>query len=214
MVDYGKSKREFLVKEFDIKSIPSKSTLTIIFVMIDPKWIELSIFLLQKTVENKTNEISAVKELIEMPDVKDLVITADAMHCQRETAKTIADNGEDYFLQLKSNSNYITGVDADILEVKNVCNSSIVIPRGISCLIDCIKLFLVNLILSLSEVSTFEVSEGLKSSPVESIKIILGNKGTVQLTLKINLSQGLIYNLRDYSTYVCLKKLHLHCILF
>ena len=38
MVDYGKNKKEFLEKEFDIKSIPSKSTLTRIFVMIDPKW--------------------------------------------------------------------------------------------------------------------------------------------------------------------------------
>lgn len=149
MVDYGKNKKEFLEKEFDIKSIPSKSTLTRIFVMIDPKWLGLSIVgivqslinekhtqimldgkaikstdaiktienmmnivtaytdtgisLLQKTVENKTNEIPAVKELIEMLDVKGLIITADAMHCQKETAKTIVDNGGDYVLQLKAN---------------------------------------------------------------------------------------------------------------
>lgn len=149
MVDYGKSKKEFLDKEFDIKSIPSKSTLTRIFVMIDPKWLGLSIVgivqslikekhtqimidgkaikatdaiktiekmmnivtaytdtgisLLQKTVENKTNEIPAVKELIEMLDVKGIVITADAMHCQKETAKAIVDNGGDYVLQLKAN---------------------------------------------------------------------------------------------------------------
>lgn len=149
MVDYGKSKKEFLDKEFGIKSIPSKSTLTRIFVMIDPKWLGLSIVgivqslikekhtqimidgkaikatdaiktiekmmnivtaytdtgisLLQKTVENKTNEIPAVKELIEMLDVKGIVITADAMHCQKETAKAIVDNGGDYVLQLKAN---------------------------------------------------------------------------------------------------------------
>ena len=39
----------------------------------------------------------------------------------------------------------------------------------IKLLVDCIKLFLVNLILSLSEVSTFDKSVGLKSSPVESM---------------------------------------------
>ena len=67
------------------------------------------------------------------------------------------------------NSNYITGVDSDILDIINVCNSSIVKPRDISCFVDCIKLFLVNFILSLSVVSTFEASVGLKNSPVESI---------------------------------------------
>lgn len=149
MVDYGNNKKEFLEKEFDIKSIPSKSTLTRVFVMIDPKWLGLSIVgivqslikekhtqimldgkaikatdaiktikkmmnivtaytdtgisLLQKTVEDKTNEIPAVKELIELLDVKGMIITADAMHCQKETAKVIVDNGGDYVLQLKAN---------------------------------------------------------------------------------------------------------------
>ncbi len=149
IVDYGNNKKEFLEKEFNIKSIPSKSTLTRIFVMLDPKWLGLSIVgiiqslikekptqimldgkaikstdaikaiekmmnivtayadtgisLLQKTVENKTNEIPAVKELIEMLDVKGLIITADAMHCQKETAEAIINNGGDYVLQLKAN---------------------------------------------------------------------------------------------------------------
>ena len=149
MIDYGKSKKEFLEKEFGIKSIPSKSTLTRIFVMIDPKWLSLSIVgivqslikekhtqimldgkaikstdaiksiekmmnivtaytntgisLLQKTVDNKTNEIPAVKELIDMLDVKGMIITADAMHCQKETAERIVNNGGDYVLQLKAN---------------------------------------------------------------------------------------------------------------
>lgn len=149
MIDYGKNKKEFLNKEFNIKTIPSKATLTRIFVMIDPKWLGLSIVgiiqslikekhtqimidgkaikstdaiktikkmmnivtaytdtgisLLQKTVEDKTNEIPAVKELIEMLDVKGLVVTADAMHCQKETAQTIVNNGGDYVLQLKAN---------------------------------------------------------------------------------------------------------------
>ena len=149
MIDYGNSKKEFLEKEFEIKSIPSKATLTRIFVMIDPKWLGLSIVgivqslikekhsqimidgkaikstdaiksiekmmnivtaytntgisLLQKTVDNKTNEIPAVKELIDMLDVKGMIITVDAMHCQKETAEKIVNNGGDYALQLKAN---------------------------------------------------------------------------------------------------------------
>ena len=61
------------------------------------------ISLLQKTVDNKTNEIPAVKELIDMLDVKGMIITADAMHCQKETAEKIVNNGGDYVLQLKAN---------------------------------------------------------------------------------------------------------------
>ena len=47
--------------------------------------------------------------------------------------------------------NHITGVDSDILDCIKVCKSSMVKPREISCLVDCIKLFLVYLILSSDE---------------------------------------------------------------
>ena len=62
-----------------------------------------SISLGQITVESKSNEIPAVKELIELIDVKDAVITMDAMHCQKETAELIIENGGNYVLQLKAN---------------------------------------------------------------------------------------------------------------
>ena len=57
----------------------------------------------QKTVDSKSNEIPAVQELIDMLDVRGLVITADAMHCQKKTAEKIVDNKGDYVLQLKAN---------------------------------------------------------------------------------------------------------------
>lgn len=43
IVDYLENKREFFRKEFEIKNIPSKSTLTRVFIMLDPKWIGYSI---------------------------------------------------------------------------------------------------------------------------------------------------------------------------
>ena len=58
-------------------------------------YTDTGISLIQKTVDKKTNEIPAVKELIEMLDVKGSIITADAMHCQKETAETIVNNGGD-----------------------------------------------------------------------------------------------------------------------
>ena len=38
-----------------------------------------------------------------MMDIEGIVITADAMHCQKETAEKIIDNKGDYVLQLKAN---------------------------------------------------------------------------------------------------------------
>ena len=62
-----------------------------------------SVSLGQITVESKSNEIPAVRELIELLDIKGSVLTMDAMHCQKETAELIIDNGGDYVLQLKEN---------------------------------------------------------------------------------------------------------------
>lgn len=66
-------------------------------------YTDTGISLLQKTVDDKTNEIPAVQELINMLDVEGMVITANAMHCQKETAKKIVENWGDYVLQLKAN---------------------------------------------------------------------------------------------------------------
>lgn len=149
IVEYGKSKSEFLKREFEIELIPSKSTLTRVFSVIDPKWLGLSIVgilntlikekhgqimldgkairstdamntiekmmnivtaytdtgisLWQTTVDSKSNEIPAVQELIAMLNVKGIIVTADAMHCQKETADLIVSKGGDYVLQLKAN---------------------------------------------------------------------------------------------------------------
>ncbi len=149
IIDYGKNKLDFLREEFGIEAIPSKSTLTRIFCMISPKWLEISILgilntlikekytqimldgkaikitdaiqkiekmmnivtaytdtgvsLGQITVDEKSNEIPAVRELIDIIDVKGTVVTADAMHCQKETAEKIIANKGDYVLQLKAN---------------------------------------------------------------------------------------------------------------
>ena len=62
-----------------------------------------SVSLGQITVESKSNEIPAVRELIELLNLKGAVLTMDAMHCQKETAELIIDNGGDYVLQLKGN---------------------------------------------------------------------------------------------------------------
>lgn len=51
----------------------------------------------------KGNEITAMPELLELLDLTDAVVTADAMHCQKATAGKILSGGGDYLLQVKSN---------------------------------------------------------------------------------------------------------------
>lgn len=149
IIDYGKNKKEFLKEEFEIEDIPSKSTITRVFAMVDSKMLGLSITCIlrhiissdheqimldgkairstdaikaiekmmnivtaytdtgvsigQKTVDSKSNEIPAVRELIEMLDIEGKVLTMDAMHCQKETVEKIIDNKGDYVVQLKAN---------------------------------------------------------------------------------------------------------------
>jgi len=57
----------------------------------------------QKAVDGKSNEIPAARELIEMLDISGCMIVADAMHCQKETAKAIVAGQADYLLSVKDN---------------------------------------------------------------------------------------------------------------
>lgn len=64
---------------------------------------ESGISLGQLAIDEKTNEIPCMKDLIDLINVKGKVITADAMHCQKETVKKIIDKKCDYVLQVKGN---------------------------------------------------------------------------------------------------------------
>ena len=57
----------------------------------------------QYTVEGKSNEIPAMRELIKLLDLKGCLVVADAMHCQKDTAKAIIDGEADYLLSVKGN---------------------------------------------------------------------------------------------------------------
>ena len=69
IIDYGENKKEFLRKEFDIKSIPSKSTLTRVMATIDPKWLSLSIVCILKTlIKEKIGQIMLDEKAIKSTD--------------------------------------------------------------------------------------------------------------------------------------------------
>jgi predicted transposase YbfD/YdcC len=57
----------------------------------------------QCKVDARSNEITAIPELLRVLDVSDCVVTIDAIGCQKEIAQTIRDEKADYVLRVKEN---------------------------------------------------------------------------------------------------------------
>jgi predicted transposase YbfD/YdcC len=57
----------------------------------------------QVKTSEKSNEITAIPELLESLMLKDCIVTIDAMGCQKEIAKKIRKEGADYILAVKEN---------------------------------------------------------------------------------------------------------------
>lgn len=57
----------------------------------------------QTKVDEKSNEITALPELLDMLEIEGCIVTVDAMHCQTETARTIIEKQADYVLPVKEN---------------------------------------------------------------------------------------------------------------
>jgi predicted transposase YbfD/YdcC len=57
----------------------------------------------QRKVDDKSNEITAIPELLDALDLRGCIVTIDAMGCQTKIAATIVDKEADYLLALKEN---------------------------------------------------------------------------------------------------------------
>jgi predicted transposase YbfD/YdcC len=57
----------------------------------------------QVKVDDKSNEITAIPELLRVLALKGCIVTIDAMGCQKEIAAGVVDQGADYVLALKGN---------------------------------------------------------------------------------------------------------------
>lgn len=64
---------------------------------------ENGLVLAQRKTADKSNEITAIPELLEVLDVAGCIVTIDAMGCQKDIAEAITDEGADYVLALKDN---------------------------------------------------------------------------------------------------------------
>lgn len=65
--------------------------------------VKNGISLAQLAVGSKTNEITAMPEILDMLDVRGSTVTSDALNCQKEIAEKIINAGADYVLALKAN---------------------------------------------------------------------------------------------------------------
>lgn len=57
----------------------------------------------QVKVDDKSNEITAIPELLKVLSLNGCIVTIDAMGCQREIVKQISETGGDYVITLKKN---------------------------------------------------------------------------------------------------------------
>src|SRR5271165_6117435 len=64
---------------------------------------EAGLVLAQRAVDGKSNEITAIPELLDMLNLKGAIVSIDAMGTQKEIARRIVDKGADYVLALKGN---------------------------------------------------------------------------------------------------------------
>src|SRR5205814_8269336 len=64
---------------------------------------EFGLSLGQVACAEKSNEITAIPELLRLVDIKGTIITIDAMGTQKAIAEQIIDSGADYVLALKAN---------------------------------------------------------------------------------------------------------------
>ena len=65
--------------------------------------VEQRLVLGQLAVDGKSNEITAVPQLLALLALKGTVVTADALNCQRAIARQVVERGGDYVLALKGN---------------------------------------------------------------------------------------------------------------
>jgi predicted transposase YbfD/YdcC len=89
---------------------------------------ENRLVLSQQAVDDKSNEITAIPELLQLLDVKKAIITIDAMGCQKEIAAQIKDQGADYVLALKDNQptlytdvqqTFLKGLETEFTDMKH-----------------------------------------------------------------------------------------------
>lgn len=78
--------------------------------------VECGVSLGQLATEEKSNEITAIPQLLEQVELRGSVVTIDAAGCQKEIAAKIVQGGGDYCLALKGNQGNLHAAVAERIE--------------------------------------------------------------------------------------------------
>jgi predicted transposase YbfD/YdcC len=70
----------------------------------------------QAKVDDKSNEIPKVPELLEMLEIKGCIVTTDAMNCQKKTAQKVIEKEADYVLEVKDNQGGLEAAIENLFE--------------------------------------------------------------------------------------------------
>jgi len=71
--------------------------------MVSAFCVQNGMVLGQVKTDEKSNEITAIPELIKLLEIQGSIVTIDAMGCQKKIIRLIADKGADYVIALKGN---------------------------------------------------------------------------------------------------------------
>lgn len=67
-------------------------------------WLtENRVVLAQRKVDDKSNEITTIPELLALLDIQGMTVTIDAIGCQKDIAALVSDKGADFVLAVKDN---------------------------------------------------------------------------------------------------------------
>ena len=83
---------------------------------------ENGVVLGQVKTEAKSNEITAIPELLNMLDIKGKIITTDAMGCQKDIAEKIQKQGGDYLFAVKGNQGRLNKAFEEKFPLKELNN--------------------------------------------------------------------------------------------
>ena len=75
--------------------------------MVSAWAIQSQLILGQTKVADKSNEITAIPELLQLVEITGCIVTIDAIGTQTEIAKTIVEGGGDYLLSVKENQGHL-----------------------------------------------------------------------------------------------------------
>jgi predicted transposase YbfD/YdcC len=82
----------------------------------------LRLVLAQTKVDEKSNEISAIPQVLKLLDIHGCIVTLDAMGCQHKIAQQIIEQGGDYILGLKGNQgNTLEAVKEHFSTIPETC---------------------------------------------------------------------------------------------